>query len=613
MLSLFSTFSLISLITTTFASMEVILEDEYIDSPQCVSDDIPMMHWPYFERSGNDLILTSPDTALTFNAALSSELFLHFGLPGTCSGKSRSKLYLMKKNGQEIELMNFVYYYTSEAEGRRLEFHDKKVFVVTELNCNFGKGPSISVNCQDKAFNSFHFKFSGEFNIYKNQVVLKYVSESCPVTVTIQNARIIDRPNVMQRVVTTTPAPVTTTTVMSTEAITTPETESLTTEEEEEETTAIVKVKAASSVNKVIIAIFSVVGILLLLMACGVGVYFVYTRFFKKEKAPVAFIPSSRSMPVTVSKTVTMKTEPSKQKTAEAVMNPNDEDKTQSLSLRPLVKVAISPAIRTETQVSSVPTPAEPTQSSVVVDKSVMAVKTAIPKTEKEVSKTVDMPPLVIEKNDNYTKIKKADFERGHEDSMASEEGCGPNIHKLEPLVMVPMTVADPSLEQYPAEYVEKMALRKATITDRAALHSQAVVMASNYLLKKGFKNNGTTLTGSDQLMDWLKTKSAFVQFVAECVEVRPDVTSLEFNASKIQWRRYLKKIDLVETYRQSCWIGQSSERREFFLLATFFKLEQLAQQYSDEDLKMYPFPVPYLLEVRSEAPHFFKIEDTAK
>ena len=95
--------------------------------------------------------------------------------------------------------------------------------------------------------------------------------------------------------------------------------------------------------------------------------------------------------------------------------------------------------------------------------------------------------------------------------------------------------------------------------------------MANNLLFKKGIRNGKGMVTGSEKAMKWLKTRqnNPFLQFIADSIENAPDETKPEFLSSKIQWRRHLKKLDLIETYRQSCWIGQTKERREFFLLAT--------------------------------------------
>lgn len=95
--------------------------------------------------------------------------------------------------------------------------------------------------------------------------------------------------------------------------------------------------------------------------------------------------------------------------------------------------------------------------------------------------------------------------------------------------------------------------------------------MANNLLIKKGIKNLKGVVKGPEKAMKWLRSKPTipFVQFIADSIENAPDVAGPEFFGSKIQWRRYLKKIDLMETFRQSCWLGQTKERREFFLLAT--------------------------------------------
>uniref|UniRef100_A0A7E4W630 Peptidase S72 domain-containing protein n=1 Tax=Panagrellus redivivus TaxID=6233 RepID=A0A7E4W630_PANRE len=608
--------------------LELVLEDEYFAANKvCTSEDVPIMFSPFFTFIGNDLALKTADTTLTFNLVLASDFTVQLIFPlleqllPQCEQKSSHKLELIPNQGNAITLLAFDYYYFADERKHFIEYgNGLRKPVKNWLKCIIKKDAQFVV-CKDFAtIFDFQFDFTGSFVRHeegksKPQVLLKHsTSTVCPLVLKFPGAKLVDRRNTA--ISQPPPPPPTTTTTTTTSTMKTVAITETTTSTAEETTTELVsEVKTASSTNNIVIIIFSIIGVILLWMAAGVAVYFIYKRC-KKEKHSAPQLSTSQSMPVSLLKMPVLPNAEPVFTTPEVIMDPKQEDKTQSLSKQSTQEAGIDPAIKTEVVQSSAPVPAEPTlPSPVTVDqtKSLAPVATATPKVEKEESKHVDLPPLVIEKPDNYTKIKKTEFDRGQEDSMASEEGCGNNILKLEPLVMAPLAVTDALLESYPADYVEKMALRKATIADRAAMHLQAVIVASNALLKKGFKNDGNTLTGSDALMDWLKSinGSPFLQFVAECVEVRPDVSSPEFNASKIQWRRYLKKIDLVETFRHSCWLGQTQERREFFLLATFFKLEQLAQQYSSDDLKMYPFPVPYLLEIRSEAPHFFKIDDS--
>uniref|UniRef100_A0AC35F2Q9 Uncharacterized protein n=1 Tax=Panagrolaimus sp. PS1159 TaxID=55785 RepID=A0AC35F2Q9_9BILA len=239
-------------------------------------------------------------------------------------------------------------------------------------------------------------------------------------------------------------------------------------------------------------------------------------------------------------------------------------------------------------------------------------VAVAAEKTDSD-SSEIPLPALTVDQTKTFTKIYKNEFDRGKEDSMASEENCGENVYKIDGFCMQKIPLPDEAMATWPADYVENMALRAPNIEHRGQFHLQAVIMANNLLLKKGIKNIRGKLCGSTKGMKWLKSRTniPFVQFIAESIEGSPDGTGQEFLSSKIQWRRHLKKLDVVETFRQSCFLGQTKQRREFFLLATFYKMELLLREFPREDhLKTFPFPVPMLLEVRKEAPQFFEIID---
>uniref|UniRef100_A0AC34FIU5 Uncharacterized protein n=1 Tax=Panagrolaimus sp. ES5 TaxID=591445 RepID=A0AC34FIU5_9BILA len=235
-------------------------------------------------------------------------------------------------------------------------------------------------------------------------------------------------------------------------------------------------------------------------------------------------------------------------------------------------------------------------------------------KDEKESdSSEIPLPALAVDTTKVFTKIYKKEFDRGQEDSMASEENCGENVYKIDAFCLQHVPLPDQTMATWPPDYVENMAVRAPNIEHRGIFHYQAVIMANNLLLKKGIKNIKGKLGGSTKGMKWLKNRQniSFVQFISESIEGSPDGKGQEFLSSKIQWRRHLKKLDVVETFRQSCWLGQTKERREFFLLATFYKMELLTKQFpKEDDLKTFPFPVPMLLEVRKEAPQFFEINE---
>uniref|UniRef100_A0A914PF06 Uncharacterized protein n=1 Tax=Panagrolaimus davidi TaxID=227884 RepID=A0A914PF06_9BILA len=200
----------------------------------------------------------------------------------------------------------------------------------------------------------------------------------------------------------------------------------------------------------------------------------------------------------------------------------------------------------------------------------VAAAAAAAEKTDSD-SSEIPLPALTVDQTKTFTKIYKNEFDRGKEDSMASEENCGENVYKIDGFCLQKIPLPDEAMATWPADYVENMALRAPNIEHRGQFHYQAVIMANNLLLKKGIKNIRGKLCGSTKGMKWLKSRTniPFVQFIAESIEGSPDGTGQEFLSSKIQWRRHLKKLDVVETFRQSCFLGQTKQRREFFLLAT--------------------------------------------
>uniref|UniRef100_A0AC34QIV2 Uncharacterized protein n=1 Tax=Panagrolaimus sp. JU765 TaxID=591449 RepID=A0AC34QIV2_9BILA len=275
-------------------------------------------------------------------------------------------------------------------------------------------------------------------------------------------------------------------------------------------------------------------------------------------------------------------------------MDPKMEDKTQELSNEPTIEQ-------------------NNLEKTTTKEDLVSKEKT---KNEEESSSEIEMAPLQIVDPKKIVKIFKWDFDRGVEDSMASEDQCGAHVHKLHMIASEELPIVDDGMKKWPPDYLEKMAIRAATIEERTQLHIQAVHLANNLLIRRGFKNVDGALEASEKAKAWLQSKknSPFLLFIAESVESAPDGSGVEFSASRIQWRKLLQKLDIVETYRQSCWPGQTKERAEFFLLATFYKMEVLLSTYQkEEDRRSFPFPVPMFLDLYNEAPYYFTVEHVEK
>uniref|UniRef100_A0AC35FSX4 Uncharacterized protein n=1 Tax=Panagrolaimus sp. PS1159 TaxID=55785 RepID=A0AC35FSX4_9BILA len=113
----------------------------------------------------------------------------------------------------------------------------------------------------------------------------------------------------------------------------------------------------------------------------------------------------------------------------------------------------------------------------------------------------------------------------------------------------------------------------------------------------------------------WLKElkEGNFLQFIVDAAAKSLVEKWGEYEEDEILWRNYAFISDVPECLRQACSIGQSKKRRHFFTMAVYYRMVSLMKELADEQsLGVFGYPVPLLLDIFREAPHYFAIVETA-
>ena len=105
-------------------------------------------------------------------------------------------------------------------------------------------------------------------------------------------------------------------------------------------------------------------------------------------------------------------------------------------------------------------------------------------------------------------------------------------------------------------------------------------IQANNKLLNLGFRREVFPrpaelpieyhVPGPPEAEAWLKdvSEAEFLRFIAWAAQRKLGGDDGELEENRKLWRIYLEKIDVPETLRQACLLGQSTRRREFFTMA---------------------------------------------